>query len=379
LSADVILARPALRLDRLVVRNLRNLQRVSIDPAERLNVVTGDNGHGKTSLLEGIYLAATSKSFRTSRTADAVSRGAESASLRARFRESSALASVSHEQSIVLERGRVAARIDDNKPASLAAFATRAPVIVFHPDEMALSTGPASGRRQLLDRLALYLDPESAEHRSRYSQALKARQQLLLARSTGSIDAFEALAARHGAAVSKARRRAADALLPELLRAFSAIGEPGRELGAWLLHGGTEDEDEARHALRAHRDRDAHRPTAGFGPHRDDLALLLDGHPVRSSASQGQHRAITLALKTAEAECIATARGVEPLLLLDDVSSELDEKRTDALFAFLARTNSQIFITTTRSELVMSERIPREARLALTLRDGAIAANDSAS
>src|SRR5205823_11419973 len=96
----------------------------------------------------------------------------------------------------------------------------------------------------------------------------------------------------------------------------------------------------------------AQRRRTGFGPHRDDLALVLGGHDARVVASQGQHRALTLALKSAELECIARARGVQPILLLDDVSSELDADRSAALFEHLAATESQIFLTTTRRELI---------------------------
>jgi DNA replication and repair protein RecF len=94
------------------------------------------------------------------------------------------------------------------------------------------------------------------------------------------------------------------------------------------------------------------RGSAGVGPHRDELALAIDGHAVRGVASQGQHRAVTLALKSAEIEVVGQARGVRPILLLDDVSSELDRARTAALFSFLREQRGQVFLTTTRPELI---------------------------
>src|SRR4030095_13591449 len=98
-----------------------------------------------------------------------------------------------------------------------------------------------------------------------------------------------------------------------------------------------------------------------FGPHLDDLTVTLDGHPARVVASQGQHRAITLAMKSAELTRIAQARGVLPILLLDDVSSELDAERTTALFEFLAATESQLFLTTTRADLIVAGARDRRA------------------
>jgi DNA replication and repair protein RecF len=102
--------------------------------------------------------------------------------------------------------------------------------------------------------------------------------------------------------------------------------------------------------------------------------LLLDGHPARTVASQGQHRALTLALKAAETACIASVRGLEPIQLLDDVSSELDPERTAALFEFLACRRGQIFLTTTRPEMIVTPGIDPAERRDFTLREGRIEA-----
>lgn len=359
---------PSLLLDRLRVRDFRNLIRADIAPGPRLNVIAGNNGHGKTSLLEAIYFAATSRSFRTHRAAELVRHGASLCIVGARMVELSVsgLEPLGREQTAVVERGRAAVRVDGNRPASLADYATRSPVIAFHPDELALSSGPASGRRTLLDRLALFMSPTSADHRIRYTRALRARQELLR-RAEGDpesleIDAFEQLCAVHGVALTEARGRAVEALTRELTPAFAQIGAPDLELEARYAPGGSDSVEEAREELRRHRRRDAHRPAAGFGPHRDDLDLRLSGHPVRVVASQGQHRALTLALKAAETSAIAASRGLDPILLLDDVSSELDPDRTTALFTFLSLAHGQIFLTTTRPELIVTPGLTADER-----------------
>jgi DNA replication and repair protein RecF len=358
---------PSLQLERLRIRDLRNLARIDLEPAPRVNVISGNNGHGKTSLLEAIYFAATSRSFRTHRAAELVRHGAAVASVVARFSEVDREPLV-REQTAAVEGSRVVVRVDGNRPASLAEYATRSPVIAFHPDELALSSGPAAGRRTLLDRLALFMEPSSADHRARYARALKARQNLLhkavpAALEAPEVDAFEELCALHGAALTRARASAAEALGHELVPAFRQIAAPELELEARFAPGGSPDPAEARDELRRQRRRDAHRPSAGFGPHRDDLELCFDGHPARVVGSQGQHRALTLALKAAETSAIAAARGLEPILLLDDVSSELDPDRTAALFTFLGLTRGQIFLTTTRRELIVTPGIgPAERR-----------------
>jgi DNA replication and repair protein RecF len=233
-----------------------------------------------------------------------------------------------------------------------------------------LSTGPATGRRTLLDRLALYMDPLSADHRARYLHALRARQQILQAGRPGELDVFEELCAIHGCAVTRARRLASEVLASELRVAFERIAAPGLRLEARYCPGGDEDATIAASELLRQRRADGFRKSAGFGPHRDDLALSLDGHPVRVVASQGQHRAITLALKAAETACVAEARGVEPILLLDDVSSELDRDRTVALLAFLGDARGQIFVTTTRPDLIDTPLIAPADRADFALRDG---------
>ncbi len=366
-------------LERLSVRGFRNIERADVEPAPRLNVIAGNNGQGKTSLLEAIYFAATSRSFRTHRMGELVRHGAEVASARGRFVERMGdLAPLPREQTAAVEGKRCAVLIDGNRPQSLASFATRSPVVAFHPEELALTTGPAGVRRTLLDRLALFMDPRSADHRARYAQALKSRHDLLhRAGSAGQagaeLDAFEELCAVHGAALTRARAEAALALAPELARAFAQIAAPGLELEARFAPGGAADVGAAREALRSQRRRDAARASAGFGPHRDDLLLELAGHPARIVASQGQHRALTLSLKAAESAAIAAVRGVEPILLLDDVSSELDPDRTEALFVFLGMARGQVFLTTTRRDLIVAPGVAASDRRDFHVAGGAIA------
>jgi DNA replication and repair protein RecF len=122
-------------------------------------------------------------------------------------------------------------------------------------------------------------------------------------------------------------------------------------LSASYLPGGSTDADEFRRQLAERRVRDRARRSPSFGPSKDELELFLDQRAARTQASQGQQRILTLALKLAELECIARARGVPPVLLLDDVSSELDPTRTGAVYEVLSKSSSQVFVTTTRPEL----------------------------
>jgi DNA replication and repair protein RecF len=229
--------------------------------------------------------------------------------------------------------------------------------VAFHPGELSLTTGAGSDRRRLLDRVALYLSPASLADADAYTQAVRGRQRALETRGPQArdLDGWEELAARHGAALAEARARAAAELLPAAQRAFERIGPPGLALGASYVRSAPVDEAAFRAALAASRTRDQARGSASVGPHRDDVALDLGGRPVRTMASQGQHRTVVLSVKLAEIEVVTAASGVRPVLLLDEVSSELDRARTAALFAALrseASQTVQVVLTTTRPSLI---------------------------
>lgn len=356
-----------LTLDRLSITDVRNLSRVTLEPAPRVNVITGNNGQGKTSLLEAIYLVATTRSFRTARLAEMVMHDSPLANVRAHFSEHLPGARMAREQSIGLQGSRKTVRLDGEAPATLSHYATRSPVVVFDPQQMTLSTGPAAGRRTLLDRVTLFSNQAVASHRMRYKRALRERQRVLNDRyprfdRVPELNVFESLLAEHGGAITRARSDACQRLSEEMVRTFSRIAAPELTLSASYLPAGSADEEEARKRLHDSRQDDGRRKRTGFGPHRDDLAICIDDHPARVVGSQGQHRAITLALKIAEVMCIARARRVEPILLLDDVSSELDALRTEALFEHLATTASQIFLTTTRRELIVTSKLSDQRR-----------------
>jgi len=345
---------PSFVIESLRIEGFRNLETSAFRPAPAINVLFGDNGQGKTSLLEAIYFVATTRSFRTARPREIVRHGAEGFSVRATFLERRPdLPSLSRAQAVALVDGAVQARIDGNKPASLAEYATRAPIVVFHPEELTLSTGPAALRRRLLDRITVYRAPHVVQTLARYQRATKSRQDLLRrSAGVGELSVYEELMAEAGAAITRARRDAIDLLLPATLSAFEKIAPRGLELGIEYRAGGAPSIEEARAELERRRDRDRRTIAASFGPHRDDVELRLGGKRAKEVASQGQHRMITLALKAAERAAVASITGLEPIQLLDDVSSELDSERTAALLDYLDESRGQVFITTPRPEVL---------------------------
>jgi DNA replication and repair protein RecF len=357
--------------ERIAIRAFRNLTVAELDPAPRLNVVFGDNGHGKTSLLEALYLLATSKSFRAEKTAEMLQTGAEAALVSARISE----AGLVREQRAVLGPKTRSFSADGKRVARFAAYAVKTPVVVFHPGDLILASGPAQGRRTLLDRVALFLEPASADHRLRYATALRERQRSLEDRGprAADLEAYEALLVEHGVALCQIRERTATRVGEALAPAFAKMAPPGLLLEVALKSAGSTDAEAFRRALIDARPVDLRRGSASFGPQRDDLELSVEGRSARRHASQGQQRMLSLALKVAELDCVRQARGAHPILLLDDVSSELDAQRFEAVFTMLRDVPSQVFVTTPRPELFVMPEVSAVDRADFSVRSGVVA------
>ena len=339
-----------LAIEHLVLRDIRNIERLELAPGARFNVIHGDNGQGKTNVIEAIYLVATSRSFRTAKTADMVRRGQASGSVRGSFDEDG----TRREQSVGLEGGKRILRLEGDRPGSSAIYARRTPVVAFSPTSLELTMSSGAERRAMLDRVALYTTPTVFDELTAYHRAVRARQRVLEERGSRArdLDDWEELIVRHGAVVMNHRLAAAEVILARTYRVWERIASGGVALKGRYLATAPLDAEKYRTELGRSRERDARRRSASIGPHRDDLALEMNEMAARTTASQGQHRMLVLALKAAEVGAIGHARDVEPLLLLDDVSSELDATRTAAFFDFLGSQPGQVFLTTTRRELM---------------------------
>jgi DNA replication and repair protein RecF len=337
-----------LLITKLRQRGVRNLLPAELDFSPQLNILWGDNGQGKTSLLEALVLATTSRSFRTALPRDLLQHGADLATAEVTVEEAGLL----RHQRVELGRAHKIASVDGKRIARTADFAVMTPVVVFHPGDLNLVGGPAVLRRTLLSRVSLYLEPWSFESQKAYHHALRERQRLLLDRGVVAVglEAFEEVAAEHGAAVTAANARAAQRIIEALASILTELAPRQLRVEAAHIASGSTDPAEFSRQLKDHRQRDLLRGRALYGPQRDDLRLSLDAADARRHASQGQQRLLALALKLAELSSIRSVRHVHPILLLDDVSSELDPERTTALLDWLRACPSQVFMTTTRWE-----------------------------
>jgi DNA replication and repair protein RecF len=318
-------------------RPLRSLERVRVELAPGIVSVVGPNGAGKTNLVEALYFALTGRSFRTADRRDLIPFGGSLARAEAMVRDEDGverrlLASVSRSE------GR--RHLLDGNPADPATIArSRPPVAVFAPDRLSLVKGPPAERRAHLDGFLAARWPARGELRKRYGQALAQRNALLARLSAGygnpaELAVWDAGLAIAAAALVEARGEAVAELASPFVATAAELGlEGGAELAyAPRAEGGAE---EIRVGLEQRRDADVKLGRSSWGPHLDELKLDLAGRSLRKYGSQGQQRAALLALLFAEREALREARRVMPLLLLDDVMSELDPGRRERLVARL--------------------------------------------
>jgi DNA replication and repair protein RecF len=362
-----------LKFERIAARGLRNLGPTDLGFSPALNVFVGGNGQGKTSLLEGLCVAATGRSFRTDQIREVIQNGAAGLSVSAKVNDDG----ICREQSVTIGANGRQVLIDGKRVASMASYATHTPIVVFFPNDLDLVTGSAATRRSLLDRIALYSNPISQECRLAYTRALRHRQRLLEKShdDAKALHAFEAIVAEQGLRYAQAHAEAAQNVCQQLPEIFDVLC--GHSLSLDVKFAGVEltDTDSYRQELVRQRASDRQRKRPSFGPHRDDLQLSLCGRSARHHASQGQQRLLSLAIKLAELKCIELARQAHPILLLDDVVSELDLPRTTSVFEWLRDTHSQVFLSTPRDDVVSALAMTKKDQRNFSVADGEIQPN----
>lgn len=342
----------ALRVAKLWVRGFRNLADQELTPGPRFNVFFGDNGQGKSNLLEAIDYIGSLRSFRGAAAADMVRRGgSEPAELAAEIRGES----VPRHARIRIPVGRAReVQLDGKRPRARASYLTVVQTVLFHPGDLQLASGAPELRRAFVDRILEHFDATYASTLAAYERALRSRNHLLRAEHPDrrAIFAYHEVLAAAGAVVGQTRARLTTELAELACAAYATIAAETQVLGLRYEPRVAPEVQAIRNALEASFDKDLARGFTAEGPHADDLGITLDGVPAKRYGSQGQHRSIVLSLKVAELHELTRRVGRVPILLLDDVSSELDRGRRQRLFALLSELGGQVFLTTTQPELI---------------------------
>jgi DNA replication and repair protein RecF len=338
---------------RLELRDFRNYASARLELPRGLTVVVGPNGAGKTNLLEAVYFGCTGGSPRTSNERELVRRGASVARVTVDTRDEEG----EHRLEAGFQPGEPKRlRLDGSPVDSLSTVAARPLVSVFLPERLELVKGAPATRRAHLDQVVAALWPARAGARAAYSRALAQRNALLGRIRSGAtgpaaLDAWDAELAHEGIALMEHRGEAVEGLREPFARLAEQLGLPGSAEVRYRPRSAAADAAGLAAELAERRHADLERGFTAHGPHRDELVLQLDGVALRSYGSQGQQRAALLALLFAERELLTERRGRPPLMLLDDVMSELDAERRE-LLADLLRAGGQAVVTATESEHV---------------------------
>jgi DNA replication and repair protein RecF len=322
----------------LEAKPLRSLAHARIELAPGILSLVGPNGVGKTNLLEALYFALTGRSFRTSDRRDLIPFGGSFARAEATIRDADRI-----ERTLLASVSRAEGRrhLLDGSAADPATLArSRPPVAVFSPDRLSLIKGPPAERRAHLDGFVAARWPSKSELRQRFGQVLAQRNALIVRLAAGQgvasqLDTWDATFAEAAAELVAARAAAAAELREPFTAAAADLGLTAAALEyAPRAEGSSE---EIRAGLAERREADLRLGRTSWGPHLDELKINSAARSLRRYGSQGQQRTALLALLFAERETLLAARQVVPLLLLDDVMSELDPDRRERLVGQLAR------------------------------------------
>lgn len=338
-----------MKINSIEIENFRNIEKLKLN-FEDVNIIWGENAQGKTNLIEAIYLFTGSKSFRGVRDKELVKFGEKKAELKIDFENKSRKQNA--ELSIM---GRRTAKLNGIEKKSATALGDELKAVIFSPVHLSMVKDGPIERRKFIDNSLCQLKSNYRSVLKEYNRCL-AQRNMLLKDIKNNFNLEDMLyiwdknLAKSGAKIIYQREKYVEALLPFATEIFDGLSK-GREKIDLRLDCGfecknltvAEIENEFTKQLISNRNNDLINKITTVGPHRDDMEILINGKSARLYGSQGQQRSCVLALKLAEASLLKEMTDDEPLALLDDVMSELDESRQDYILNHIK--NWQVFIT----------------------------------
>ncbi len=349
-----------MKLDRIWLKDFRSHEETQVDLAPGLTAIIGANGSGKTNLLEAIGVLSRLKSFRGASSERLLRRDTERAIVRAE--------GIRDDRPVLIEveirPGRSTVQVNKQKLQRNSELLGALRVTVFAPDDLALVKEGPSVRREFLDDLMVALDPRNDALLSDYARTVKQRN-TLLKQARGkldegaelTLDVYDGQLVTLGTRLTYLREHILSALMPRVGIAYGILAGEAVEIVANYRR--SWDSDDMATDVAERRAGDLARSTTSTGPHRDEVGLRINDFDSRTEASQGEQRTLALALRFAGHELVTEHVGEAPLLLLDDVLSELDADRATALLSNLPAGQTVITSATELPELVEPEQILR--------------------
>ncbi len=331
-------------LQHLVLRHFRSYEHAEISFSPSVNLIHGKNGHGKTNLLEAIYLISTGRSFRTRRLQDLIRFGASHFYLEAHFTKNAI------PQTLKIYCDPTTRRVHYNETTSthFSSLLGILPHILLAPDDHDLINGSPATRRRFIDLHMAQLDPLYLHHLGRYFKAMKHRNHLLRSQQLSSISAWEQIMAPAAAYLVTKRKEALTHLAPHLTQWMHIFSGGKEKLHTTYLTQPLLDPTDSHQFLNQwteNRSKESRLGSTLYGPHRDDMAIHIAGQEAKSFASEGQKRCAATAFRFAEWERFHQHLGQTPLLSIDDFGIQLDAERIPLLHKQLFQFG-QVFLTT---------------------------------
>ncbi len=326
----------------LSVQNIRSHDKFEIELSPTITVITGNNGSGKTSLVEALYIALQGTSFKGSNN-DVLRHNTLWWRIKVDF-DDKTKRTITFNSELNNKRKKF---IVDNKDIYRLVPKYRYPVVLFEPDDLRLLHGSPARRRQFIDRFISQLDPVYLNSLHKYERALRQRNNLLKKQFIQKDELFswDITLSEHGAYIIEKRIVFIEQLNSHLNEAYDKIAKSGDNISVHYSHTYIGDiKQKLLNDLNLHQDRDRIVGFTSTGPHRHDVVFQFNDSPALSTASRGEVRSIVLALKFLEVDIIEQITGQKPVILLDDVFSELDEIRQNQLLAI----NNQTIISSVK-------------------------------
>lgn len=336
-----------MRISKVSISGVRNIVSSELQPSPELNLIVGDNGSGKTSFLESLFVLGSARSFRTNSLKSVVNKGALRALVVGEI-SSDTCGSLQTQGVEISSRGKVRARKNGMSVTNSSSLAYTLPIQLINADTFLLLEGGPRYRRQYMDWVLFHVEQRYSEYWRRFNKALRQRNRLLrygkLESLRHELQPWDEELSVYASQITGLRKAYLAELAPLIKEKFEQMCPATPGLGV-LYKVGWNDELDYKESLKLNLDRDRAIGYTKEGPHRSDLVITMDGSPAIEQLSRGQSKMLVCALKLVQGDMLASHRGYKTIFLVDDLPSELDSENRERFLNQLRRSRGQVFIT----------------------------------